>query len=231
MFTTNQYVKIQASSIDDGGKTMMAKKMEVDEVVKQTYRYYYDDGLVELAIGVLFVLLGVVLLGWQYISVAPAITIAVVTVTILLILVAPFLVKRLVQTVKSRVTYQRTGYVAYREGDPGVGRWLIVGGTLLLVILMFIFPEWLNTMPFVVGALLALILALMGYRVHLWRFYLVAAIALITGTLLALFGTEEILGTALTFAATGMVLLVSGGIALLVYLSRHPQLEEGTSDG
>ena len=79
------------------------------------------------------------------------------------------------------------------------------------------------------GIFLAIILAWFGYRVNLWRLYLVAAVALITGILAALVGMDEIIGTALTFAATGLLLVITGGMTLLAYLRRHPRPEGDTN--
>lgn len=209
---------------------MMTEKMQnneaqVNEMVKRTYRYYYDDGLAELAIGLLFMLLGLVLFGWLFLGTAPWVTITVVAVTVLLILAAPFLAKWVVQNVKERVTYQRTGYVAYRPGEPNAGRWIVIGGVLIMVLLMLVLPEWFSQMSLVVGAILALVLGLLGYRAQVWRFYLVAAVALGTGILTAIWGAEEVIGSALTFGITGLVLVLTGGITLLAYLRQHPRPE------
>jgi len=204
---------------------MMADKTQIDDLVKRTYRYFYDDGLVELGIGVLFLMLSLVLFGWLALGSTPWISILIVVITVLLILAAPFLVKRAVRVMKERVTYQRTGYVAYRPGEPGIGRWIMIGAVILLVVVMFVMPEWFNQISVAVGIFLAIILAWFGYRVNLWRFYLVAGVALITGILAALVGMDEIIGTALTFAATGLLLVITGGVTLQAYLRRHPRPE------
>lgn len=208
----------------------MANEVNVDEMVKRTYRYFYDDGLAELAVGLLFTLLGLVLFGWNSLGSTQWVTLAVVAATVLLVLTAPFLVTRAVRAVKARLTYPRTGYVAYRPGEPSVARWLLMAAAVTLIVIAWVVPE-LNQMSFAVGVFLALILGLMGYRVGLRRFYLVAIAAEMTGTLAAALDVGEVIGTAVTFAVTGLLLLLSGGVTLLLYLRQHPRPDEDASHG
>jgi hypothetical protein len=51
---------------------------KIDDVVKQTYRYYYEDGLVEMAVGLLFIATGLVLFAWQGIGSSPLVTLLLV---------------------------------------------------------------------------------------------------------------------------------------------------------
>ena len=82
---------------------------KIDNLVKQTYRYFYDDGLVEMAIGLLFVAVGLVLLAWQGLDYSPLITIIVVVGLPVVVISGAYLVKRLVPEMKQRITSPRTG--------------------------------------------------------------------------------------------------------------------------
>jgi hypothetical protein len=209
---------------------MMTNEMTVDELVKRTYRYFYDDGLAELAVGLLFALTGIILVGWHALGSTQWVTIGVVAATVLLVAAGPLLVAWAVRTVKGRVTYPRTGYVAYRAGEPGAARWLLMGAAVGVVVIAVIFPEF-NKMPFIVGSLVGLIFGLMGYRVELWRLYPVAVVAVILGILMTLLDVEEVIGTAITFAGTGVLLLAGGGLTLFAYVRQHPDPNKGMNDG
>lgn len=196
---------------------------EIEEQRKKTYRYFYDDGLVELAIGLLFVATGMMLFAWFLFEDSPMLTVVVVLGTIVLVTGGTFLIKRFVSEMKERVTYPRTGYVGYRQGEPAKGRWLIPLAALAVVALSFLIPEALNNMALMVGALMATVMVLMGYRVGVWRFYLVGLIALISGLGLTLLEVAEIIAVSLTFSITGLTLIILGTVTLTYYLQKHPK--------
>jgi hypothetical protein len=118
--------------------------------------------------------------------------------------------------------------VSYRQNQPNRGRWLVVGAALFLAIAALLLPDSLNQMPVIVGSLMGVILIYTGYRVDVWRFYLVGAITVILGFGLARSGIEEVLALGLLFIGAGAALLVTGAITLVVYLRRHPEPHETT---
>lgn len=199
---------------------------QMDRVTKETYRYFYVDGLAETAVGVLFAAIGLVLFGWAGFHEGSWVQKTAVIALPLLILSGAFAINHIVVALKKRITYQRTGYVAYRPGEPRYSRWLLPLLTLGLIILMFLFPAWLNKMAFIQGALLGLILTLTGYRVSLTRFYPVAVLALLIGLAAAWFVTDEVVGSALTFGLTGLAMVGSGLYAFARYLRQHPAPKE-----
>jgi hypothetical protein len=198
---------------------------KIDDVVKQTYRYYYEDGLVEMAVGLLFIATGLVLFAWQGIGSSPLVTLLLVAGLPAVIIAGGFVVRRLVRDVKQRVTYPRTGYVGFRRNELSKSRWLFPAAVLALVVASFFLPEIFGRMQAFVGALLAVVLAFLGYRLGLRRFYALGMGALFIGVASAVLLADEVLGTALTFAGTGLLLFLSGGLVFLSYLRRHPAVE------
>lgn len=205
---------------------------KIDDIVKRTYRYYYEDGLVEMAVGLMFIACGLVLFSWQGIGSSPLVTALLVVGLPAVVIGGAFVVRRLVQDVKRRVTHQRTGYVAYRRGEPANNRWFLLAAVLILVVASLFLPDIFNRMQAVVGTLLAIILGFLGYRFGLRRFYLLGAATLIIGIAAAVRIEDELLATALTFAASGLLLLLSGGLTFLGYLrrtrGRHPAVDGGS---
>jgi len=202
---------------------------KIDDIVKHTYRYFYDDGLVEMAVGLLFVAVGLVLLAWQGFDYSPLVTIIVVVGLPAVVIGGAYLIKRLVREMKQRITYPRTGYVAYRQGEPSKGRWFIPLAAFALVVASLFLPEAFMRMSAMVGALLAVVLIFMGYRVGLWRFYAVGVIALVSGVALAWSDVVELIAVSLTFAITGVALFLVGALAFAGYLRRHPEPHEELS--
>lgn len=197
----------------------------IEAKVQETYRYFYADGLVEAGIGLMFVTVGLVLVSWLAFEETPWLRVLSALALPLFTFVGALLLKRTVRQIKKQVTYPRTGYVAYRPGEPSAGRWLILAAVFLLVALSVAFPA-LMEMPATIGGLLAILLTYLGYRVNLWRFYLFALVALFAGLALTALVAEELLAAALTFVVVGTVVLLVGLAVFVTYLQRHPRREE-----
>lgn len=202
---------------------MMSKN--IDKVVRRTYRYFYDDGLVEMALGLLFIAVGIWLVIWNGLT-ADALSGLLLAIGLpLLIFGSAVFFKQLIKKLKERITYPRTGYVSYRENQPDRGRWLFIGTAALFTLLNIFLPGSFNQMSVMVGALLGVILIYMGYRVEVRRFYLIGILSIILGFGLAQLGIDEVVALGLLFTAAGVGLLVSGAITLILYLRRHPEPE------
>ncbi len=195
----------------------------IDNIVRKTYRYYYDDGLVEIAIGLLFVAVGLILFAWQSIDYSPLVAIVVVMGLLVVVIGGAYLTNWLVREMKKRITYPRTGYVAYRHGEPSKGRWFIPLAALALVVVSLFLPDSFTRMSAIVGAILGAVLIFIGYRVSLPRFYIVGIIALVSGVALSRSDAAEFIAVALTFTIAGGALFLAGGFALISYLRDHPR--------
>lgn len=203
---------------------MMSEK--VDSYVKQTVRYFYDDGLAELCIGVLFIIVGGVLYGWYTWEENGVVNLLLSAGLIAAVLGGVFLVNKVIQNLKQRITYDRTGYVAYRRDEKDKNRWFPLVLILGLITLTLFLPAAYSQMQFFVGGIMAGVFIYMGYRIDLWRFYLLGAAVMLIGIGATEATTNEILGTSLTFFSAGLLLLISGGITFARYLHNHPQQEE-----
>jgi hypothetical protein len=200
----------------------------IDKIARRTYRYFYDDGLVEMALGLLFISVGLWLVIWNGLSSSALSGLFLAVGLPLLIFGGAFIFKRVIKQLKERITYPRTGYVSYRQNQPDRGRWLVIGAALFLASAALLLPDSLNQMPVIVGSLMGIILIYMGYRVEVWRFYLIGGVAVILGFGLAQSGVEEVPALGLLFTGSGIALLASGVITLIVYLRRHPKPEGST---
>ncbi|MBN1486942.1 MAG: hypothetical protein JW981_04820, partial [Anaerolineae bacterium] len=84
---------------------------DVKQAQQRAYRYWYTDGLAEILGGVTFVIVGVLI----YIKdlLFQSLLASVITIAFLLLLAVG--VRILIRVLKERLTYPRTGYVAYRK--------------------------------------------------------------------------------------------------------------------
>ncbi|MBN1287153.1 MAG: hypothetical protein JXB47_17265 [Anaerolineae bacterium] len=222
---------------------------DIDKMAQRTRRYWYEDGLVEIAAG------GVFLWGTTVILVSAAIA-AVLGAPAALVVAAGLIflttvgamtvakgVRRAVNAVKNRVTYPRTGYVAYRApkaikrspaGMIGLAILTVAGSVIVaagLGVLARRLPDWALSMPVSEGVLFGLLLALLGYRLGLARFYVLAALSALVGAGVALTTDPyNLLSAAVYFGAMGIVLIGSGGLALRDYLRQNPLPADGDAD-
>jgi hypothetical protein len=208
-------------------------KNDIDKVIQRTHRYWYEDGLAEIATGCMFVSCGLFLLMMH--SVPPGSLLAPVLAVGFTILVAfgGLFVSRAVKAIKNRVTFPRTGYVSYRR--PGSsGRPYIIGASvgIALAVLGIVLskvhaPPWLGSMVMVQGLILGAGLLYIGRRLGLTRFYALAFLSALIGVVVALNGFEDALGSAAHFGEMGLVLTASGLFTLRTYLSQtQPPVEE-----
>lgn len=200
-------------------------KQNLDDVMRRTYRYYYEDGLVETAVGALFFIIGLALLGWHTIQLNPILGIGMVILSMLLILGGTLFVQKVIPSLKERFVHPRTGKVVYRQEKPKqTNRWILYAVLVVLVVALFL-PERFNQMALMEGALLGAIFIYLGHRINLNRFYWLGGMAILIGVAAVLLFSNDISGSAFTFGGTGLILLVSGLIVLSRYLRRHPQAE------
>jgi hypothetical protein len=200
----------------------------IQDIQKQTYRYYYQDGLVELAVGILFLVIG--LDTWVISSITPSSPAAIAAWIALPILTIGGIygVGRFVKILKERHVHQRTGYVEYvPKRNPY--RWVISGVALALILAVIILPhdwDWLLKGSVAGGVILCSILASIGVQVGLKRLIVVGALSLVIGVGFALSPLSDTASLAATFAASGLILTLTGGIAFRKYLAENPTSQE-----
>ena len=198
---------------------------DIEKVMQRTQRYYYEDGLVETAVSLLFIVIGLALLGWLTIQTSPVLGIVMVFVSMGVIMGGTLFVQRVIPFLKERITHPRTGAVTYRRDVPSRSRWVVIGFALLLPVLGFVFPEFVTQMSGAVGLLLGVVLSLIGYRVRLPRFYFLGIAAMLAGIGAASLFDNDITSTAFTFGTVGLLMFVVGLTILWQYIRRHPVAE------
>lgn len=202
------------------------EEIDLKQLERNLFRDYLQDGLADLIVGAYFMLIGLLLrVG----------TVAVV-IALFVVFFAPLL-----QGLKKRFTYPRTGYVELREGDPGPLPWFILGSLILGLIALAVVliavgviaqpGQWYRWMPIWIGIWFAGMFLGLGLRIGLVRYYVVAGVALVFGPIAALLpqpGKLDNIG--LFFAAVGIVMLAGGVFAFVRFLHKYPLPAEGAAD-
>ena len=203
-----------------------------DDLTRRVRRYWVEDGLAETVIGLGFLLIATVIaLGVCF--PAPFWGAVKGAVIILTVVGGRWAIQRL----KWRITYPRTGYVAYPRRHTTRQRWLIAIVISLSFIALFVGIVLLARME-ELGYLvtLTLFLALLYFglaRAQDWsRGMFYAAAALPLGGLAILLLPHPLWGKialqgGVHLGGMGLMQILGGMITLRRYLQRHPEPLEG----
>lgn len=201
---------------------------EIKQVEQRVRRYWYTDGIAELAGGGLFILLGLYF-GIQGYSGENSLISVVLQVSLALLMVAGmFGVRRLVKALKVRLTYPRTGFVEYRtnQKDAKVRRYVVAGIAMVVAIASILLKDYirgLDSMVLMTGLLVgAIFITLQGRSSGLKRFYALGGLSIVLGIALSFSKLPQAYVLALFYGLVGIVILVSGVLVLRRYLHENP---------
>jgi hypothetical protein len=201
----------------------------INQAANRARRYWYVDGLNEAAFGGLCFLLGVYFQVQDGLRITSLIRQILEAGLVLLIVAMVLLLNKLVNFLKERITYPRSGYVSYRR--PNTIRRLATGllaaaiASVLSAVLM-IAPPGLDWMAGLTGLALAAVWLFLAWRFQLSRFLALSLVSLGGGIFLALMQPDGVAGVAAMYFLEGAALLVSGGITFWAYLRKtQPAIE------
>lgn len=207
---------------------------DMKQVERRVLRYWYSDGIAELASGGMFLLLGLYFGVLGYFEEGSLVSV-VLQVSMVLVFVAGVIgVRWLVNTLKSRLTYPRTGYVEYRVENRNLRRrrWLIVILALTIsaaTMVMVNYIHELQSMVLFTGLLVGVIfIAIRGRSSGVKRFYMLGGLAIFLGFVLSLSGLTQMYTLSFFYMLLGIAIMISGGLVLRHYLAENPSgLENG----
>ena len=203
------------------------------KISQRSLGYWFEDGLLEIVLGSLFLLLGITFLI-EGIADPGTILRRLSGIAALSIMVfGAFAARPIIRFLKERVTYPRTGYVTYRNPKP-TRKSRVISYILILVIVLLVVgiitsaPEkTLNWLPIFEGVIIGGFLLFIGYRSLVYRFYVLGALSIISGTILSVSGIGNLVGMGILFLILGVSLLISGGFTLRIYLEQTESSEIG----
>lgn len=211
---------------------MNKQSQEIKETIQRTKRYWYVDGLGEIGAGIALCL--VTLFYSALNRMEPSLLQMLLFATGLpaLILLCNWTIGKAVRKTKEKITYPRTGYVAYPR-KSGSKRWkrvilsaLIGAGVGAMTSLLA------GSLPVIYTHLFATLVTMLayiyiGYSLGLPRFYLYAAACALLLAASTFFEPIQANFFLAFLGGQGMIWLLSGCITLLVYLrSTQPAQED-----
>lgn len=200
----------------------------VSDVERRVTRYWYSDGIGELIGGGMFILLGIYFALQEFLGQNSMLG-GILQVSLILVMIGGMAVSRwLVSTLKTRLTYPRTGYVEYQVNEHN--RKLRRVGVILLAFMIssltMVFVrlfENIDSIVAVTGVAVGLILVFLRAKSSgLTRFYILGAISIVLGLAFSVSGLPNGYSLGLFYGLMGVSFLLSGGLTLRRYLENNP---------
>ena len=204
---------------------MQSNLSEVEQRIK---RYWYTDGIGELIGGGMFVLLGVYFALQEFLGQNSMIG-GILQVSLILVMIGGMsLSRRLVNTLKTRLTYPRTGYVEYQVDQHKLktsGFWVVLLAFAISTLTM-VFVRLFQTFDSIVavtGVAVGLILIILRAKsAGLARFYVLGVVSVLLGLALSISRLPNGYSLGLFYSLMGLAFMLSGGLTLRHYLEHNP---------
>ena len=195
-----------------------------DRLIRRTQTYWYSDGLAEIGLTIICLLLSVYFYAQATLA-RDSWLFRILDMGFLLILLLGILISRkFVTFLKTRLTYPRTGYVSYKPPEPAQKLGSIALGIFTSATLIFVIAFGrLNVetyLPVITGLLVGVILFVFGMRSRVLRFFILATISALFGSGLTLMNPGDMLGLSYYYGLMGLTVLVTGLLVLRDYLAK-----------
>lgn len=208
------------------GEQDRVDRERMDETIKRVKRYWYDDGVTEFGAGVIFLAIGLLFAFEARQPEGTALAAVSAFGLPILVIGGGLLVGRGVKAVKERLTYPRTGYVAYRKQGArrrGLAMGLAVGIAVGVVVGLAYAHDSLGGssyrwIPVFDGIVIGAFLLYMAHSFEISRFYVLTALSFAVGGWAGWYSADETVGSSLYFGLMGVALVLSGAWALRRYL-------------
>jgi hypothetical protein len=197
----------------------MKQQVDLKKIEQKVFNQSQQDGLMEFVMGICLLAMSTRLFSRVLIGMFP----------IAIILFGPVL-----NALRKRFTYPRTGYVKLIEDKPkdaiaGIALVsLIIIGVLAVAFILFAdvrdFSLWMKWVPLWAGIILAIMFVSLAAKSATTRYYIFALWSVVYGLVLSILNFEPIeTGTLLYFLAMGVLLTPSGMVIFIRFLRKFPK--------
>lgn len=203
--------------------------VDINEVMRNTRRYWYVDGINEIAGGFLIVFIA---LSYYLSSIIPNVVVRSVVLGIgqpIVIILGSVMVSKLVKRIKESFTYPRTGYLSFRrQGSRRFRRTLnIILIAVIVSVIVSVFAQLMpeQMIPLMTAVFMAALTIYLGYQYNVPRFYVVSVLCIAWGAFMSWWYPAGVLPFVFMFGGVGILWIVSGLTALIRYLKETGPVE------
>jgi hypothetical protein len=200
----------------------------LSDVEQRVKRYWFTDGIGELIGGGMFILLGVYFALQEFLGQNSLLS-GILQVSLVLVMIGGMYVsRRLINALKTRVTYPRTGYVEYRVDERNMKArriWVVIlAFTISALTMVFVrMFQFFDSIVAITGLAVGLVLVILRAKsAGLARFYVLGAVSIVLGLVLSISQLQNAYSLGLFYGAMGVCFIISGGLTLRRYLEENP---------
>lgn len=200
----------------------------LSDVERRVKRYWYTDGIGELIGGGMFILLGLYFALQEFLGQNSLVS-GILQVSLILVMIGGMYIgRRLINALKTRVTYPRTGYVEYEVDEQKMRSrriWIVLLAFMISALTMVFVSlfQFFDAIVAVTGVAVGLILVILRAKsAGLTRFYFLGAVSILLGLVLSSSGLPNAYSLGLFYGLMGLGFMISGGLTLQRYLKENP---------
>ena len=209
--------------------------MDTENTLNRAYAHWLKDGIFEIGLGILFTGVGALRAIIHFAGQKSAAYYWLSGGLLAFMIGVAWGGKRFGEALKERITYPRTGYMAFK---PRTYNYKNILAILALLIFGGILGGMLGILstqpnqqkigvfvPIVMGIVGALAFTYAAQRVEVKRLYYLAAFSIGIGLVIGALGVGVVLGVSFFYLSIGLALVVSGCVALVQYLRSHEPVD------
>jgi len=202
--------------------------MNTENTLNRAYAHWLKDGIFEIGIGILFAGVGTLRAIIHFAGEKSAAYYWLLGGLLVFMIGVAWGGKRFGEALKARITYPRTGFMAFKPRTYNYKSILVLfifagvlGGVVGVLATQPNQQEIGGIVPITQGIIGAMIFAYTAQRVELKRLYYLAVFSLGIGLVIGVLGIGVVLGLSFFYLSIGLALVVSGCVALVKYLRSH----------
>ncbi len=211
----------------------MSSTNNVDKIMQQTQRYWYEDGFHDLGFGGFILAIGLLFLAQMLTPPGSPLWLVWGLASPLFLVGAALIVGKVVRRLKEQVTWPRTGYVSYRRerGASNVLRLLgvIVVSAGVSAAIVVVQKNWLS-LTVIFGFVYMATLTYIALRFGLRRYLLLALWCMGLGLALAPWSLTLSQASAIYHIGIGSAWMLAGWLTWRQYDKRAPSAQEVTDE-
>jgi hypothetical protein len=206
--------------------------MNTENVLNRAYAHWLKDGLFEIGLGILFVGVGALRAIIHFAGEKSAAYYWLSVGLLIFMIGCGWGLDRIGKALKERITYPRTGFMAFKPRTYIYKRILvllvfaaILGGVVGVLATQPNQQEIGGIVPITQGIVGAIAFTYGARRIELKRFYYLAVFSLGIGLVIGMLGVGVVLGLSFFYLSIGLAMIVSGCVALVKYLRSHEPVD------
>ena len=206
--------------------------MNTENMLNRAYAHWLKDGIFEIGIGILFAGVGTLRAIIHFAGEKSAAYYWLSAGLLVFMIGVAWGSRRFGQALKERITYPRTGFMAFKPYTYNYKSILalfivagILGGVVGVLATQPNQQEIGGIVPITQGLVGALAFTYAARRIEVKRFYYLAAISIGLGFAIGALGVGVVLGLSFFYLSIGLTMIVSGCVVLAQYLRTYEPVD------